>query len=293
MKGSRAIAMLLLSLVAGVAAVLLAARWLAQQADTTSRRIAVLSRDVDIGQPLDASMVELVPWVATAMPRGAFSDPKDLQGRVVISALQRGEPVLEARLAPVGARGGLSAVIPSGKRAITVKVNEVAGVAGFALPGSFVDVMVNTQDDQQRPVSKIVLERVLVLAVAQEASRDDSKPKVVNAVTLEVTPDHAERLDLARSVGTLSLVLRNQIDADETVTNGTRKADLLGERRVEPPQVEARVEPPAAKGPVPRPAVRRVQPRPEVATAPVPTPPPEFHPGIEVIRGVQRSTADL
>lgn len=293
MKGSRAIAMLLLSLVAGVAAVLLAARWLAQQADTTSRRIAVLSRDVDIGQPLEANMVELVPWVATAVPRGAFSDPKDLQGRVVISALQRGEPVLESRLAPQGARGGLSAVIPSGKRAITVKVNEVAGVAGFALPGSFVDVMVNTQDDQQRPVSKIVLERVLVLAVAQEASRDDSKPKVVNAVTLEVTPEHAERLDLARSVGTLSLVLRNQIDAESTVTHGMRKADLLGDRRVEAPQVDARVDPSAVKATVARSAPRRVQPRPEVVTPPVPAQPPESQPGIEVIRGVQRSTADL
>ena len=133
-------------------------------------------------------------------------------------ALQRGEPLIESRLAPIGTKGGLSAVVPEGKRAITVRVNDVIGVAGFALPGNFVDVMVNTQEDggrrgdRDRSISKIVLERILVLAVAQEADRDSTKPKVVNAVTLEVSPTQAEMLDLARSVGTLSLVLRNQTD---------------------------------------------------------------------------------
>ena len=102
-------------------------------------------------------------------------------------------------------------------------------MAGFALPGNYVDVLVNTQDDRERPVSKIVLERILVLAVAQEASRDDTKPRVVNAVTLEVMPDEAERIDLARSVGNLSLVLRNQVDTNQAQTDGIRKADLLGE----------------------------------------------------------------
>ena len=128
--------------------------------------------------------------------------------------------MLESRLAPEGAKAGLSAIVAKGKRAITVKVNEVVGVAGFALPGNYVDVMVNTQEegakatDKDTSLSKIVLERILVLAVAQETTTDPNKPKVVSAVTLEVTPEQAEKLDLARSVGTLSLVLRNQVDPE-------------------------------------------------------------------------------
>jgi len=112
-------------------------------------------------------------------------------------------------------------------------VNDVVGVAGFALPGNFVDIMVNTQNEgskrgeQDKAISKIVLERILVLAVAQESDRDGTKPKVVNAVTLEVQPAQAELLDLARSVGTLSLVLRNQVDPKPGATEGATKATML------------------------------------------------------------------
>ena len=210
MKGSRAVIMLLLSLVAGIAAVVLAARWLNERSDAASgSRIVVASRDIELGQPLNATMLRMVSWPAGALPAGALDKGEALVGRGLRGQLLKDEPVLESKLAPVGTKGGLSAVIGQGRRAITVRVNEVVGVAGFALPGNFVDVLVNTQDERDRPVSKIVLERILVLAVAQEASRDDTKPRVVNAVTLEVTPEQAERIDLARSVGNLSLVLRN------------------------------------------------------------------------------------
>ena len=128
--------------------------------------------------------------------------------------------------------GGLSAVISQGKRAITVRVNDVIGVAGFALPGNYVDIIVNTQREgeqsrRDQTISKIVLEKILVLAVAQEVSRDKTKPRVVNAVTLEVAPEEAEKIDLARSVGSLSLVLRNQIDPHATQTTGITKNDLI------------------------------------------------------------------
>lgn len=280
--------MLLLSLVAGIVAVVLASQWMSRQNDPGARRIAVISRDVDIGQMLGAHNVELVPWAASAVPRGAFADPKLVDGRVVIGAMQRGELVLESRLAAVGARAGLSAVIPEGKRAISVKVNEVVGVAGFALPGSHVDVMVNTQDDLQKPVSKIVLERILVLAVAQEANRDENKPRVVSAVTLEVTPQQAERLDLARSVGNLSLVLRNQIDTDSAQTVGIRKSDLLGDRVVIAPAAVPQPVAVVAAKPRPRPAQKAAEPaQPPVAATPEP------RPSVEVIRGVQRSSAQL
>jgi len=118
---------------------------------------------------------------------------------------------------------------------MTVRVNDVVGVAGFALPGNFVDILVSTQEERRLSVpgerelsiSKLVLERILVLAVAQEASQGDTRPRVVNAVTLEVTPAQAEQLDLARSVGQLSLVLRNQVDQAPTRTSGATKRSLL------------------------------------------------------------------
>lgn len=286
MKGTRAVVMLLLSLVAGIAAVVLAARWLNERSEAASgAQVVVADRDLDLGQPLNASMLRLVPWPAGAVPAGSFDKVEALDGRVLRGQLLKDEPVLESRLAPVGTKGGLSAVIAEGRRAITVKVNEVVGVAGFALPGNYVDVLVNTQDEAERPVSKIVLERILVLAVAQEASRDDTKPRVVNAVTLEVTPEQAERIDLARSVGTLSLVLRNQIDQSPTATAGIRKQDLLSGRAVAPAPVAA-----ASNGVAPpRPVVRRTTPRPAAPGAP----PVEDKGNVEVIRGVQRSNADL
>lgn len=276
MKSSRAIVMLLLSVMAGLAAVVLAARWLSQQAVGPAQQfVVVASRDVNLGQPITPVMVELVPWPSAAVPKGAYANVSELDGRVLRIGLQRGEPILESRLAPVGTRGGLSAVIADGKRAITVRVNEVVGVAGFALPGNFVDVMVSTKDTQQRAVSKIVLERIMVLAVAQEASRDDTKPRLVNAVTLEVSPDQAERLDLARSVGTLSLVLRNQVDSQPAPTVGVRTADLLGIEQ--------------AAQPAPRPAPKRI--------ARAPAPPPVEKPAepatVEVIRGLHRAATKL
>jgi len=240
MKNARAIFMLLIALVAGIAAVVSASRWLVQQSSGSVKQVAVASNDLNLGQPLNAEQVRLVSWPTASVPPGAFTDLKSLDGRVVRTSLQRGEPILDSKLAPVGTKGGLSAVIGEGKRAITVRVNDVVGVAGFALPGNLVDVIVNTNEPEQKggatpgSISKIVLEKILVLAVAQQVSRDDTQPKVVNAVTLEVTPEQAEKLDVARSVGTLSLVLRNQVDTAAVDTGGATKITLLKMPAVEP-----------------------------------------------------------
>lgn len=239
MKNMRAILMLLIALVAGVAAVVSASRWLVQQSSSSVRQVVVAANDLNLGQPLNGSQLQLVSWPAGSVPPGAFQDVKALEGRVVRTSLQRGEPVLDGKLAPIGTKGGLSAVINDGKRAITVRVNDVVGVAGFALPGNYVDVIVNTNEEarnaQNSNISKIVLEKILVLAVAQQVSRDDTQPKVVNAVTLEVTPEQAEKLDVARSVGTLSLVLRNQMDVADINTGGATKGTLLGKTPEAPP----------------------------------------------------------
>lgn len=241
MKSTRAIVMIVVSVAIGLAAVVLASRWVAQQATVATNKVVVAARDIDLGTRLTPEMLKLVEWPRGSIPPGAVQDTNTLlkdEARVVRVSLTRGEPVLDSKLAPLGTKGGLSAVIKEGKRAITVRVNDVVGVAGFALPGNYVDIVVNTLDDaskaagKDKPISKIVLERILVLAVAQEVGRDETKPKVVNAVTLEVTPDEAEKIDLARSVGTLSLVLRNQIDEKSVETEGITKRDLL--KRSEP-----------------------------------------------------------
>jgi len=233
MKNRRAFMMMAAAIVLGLGAVAMASRLLLRQAPSSANRIVVAATDVSLGQRLSSDMLKSSDWPADSVPPGALRDPLVLNGRVLKSSVLRGEPLTEAKLAPVGTLGGLSALITEGKRAITVRVNDVIGVAGFALPGNFVDILVSTQatagaqhDDQA--ISKIVLERILVLAVAQEVSRDDTKPRVVNAVTLEVAPEQAEKLDLARSVGTLSLVLRNQVDPQPGTTAGATKTSLLG-----------------------------------------------------------------
>lgn len=262
MKNRRALMMMALAVVFGLAAVVLASRWLLRQTPGSSNKIVVAAADVSLGQRLTPEMLKSLDWPADSLPRGALTDASRLAGRVLKTSVLRDEPLSEAKLAPAGTLGGLSALISEGKRAITVRVNDVVGVAGFALPGNFVDIIVNTQSagaGNEHAISKIVLERILVLAVAQEVGRDETKPRVVNAVTLEVTPAQAENLDLARSVGTLSLVLRNQVDPRPGVTDGATKVTLLGAHAA--PAVAAEPAAGPAAAPKPRAQLASVTPR--------------------------------
>jgi pilus assembly protein CpaB len=252
MKNLKAIALILAALVLGLAAAAYATGWVSRQAGISANKVVVAAVDIEPGSKINTEMLSTIDWPAGAVPQGAFKETKALQDRIARAAIVAGEPLLERKLAPPGTLGGLSAVIAEGKRAMTVRVNDVVGVAGFALPGNYVDVVVNAQQDegrgaQARQVSKTVLERVLVLAVAQEAGRDDTKPKVVSAVTLELSPQDAEKLDLARSVGTLSLVLRNQVDKEPVATSGITKNELFGEMKQAAPR-------PVAAAPRPAPA---------------------------------------
>ncbi|NMG74356.1 Flp pilus assembly protein CpaB [Aromatoleum diolicum] len=275
---AKGLVFLFVAMLAGLAAVVLGTRWLQDKAGADGNRIAVAAVELQLGGRITPEAIRLVDWPSGSTPTGAFTDLAALDGRVAITGIQPGEPVLESRLAPVGTKGGLSAVVPDGKRAITVRVNDVVGVAGFTLPGNYVDIMVNTEaaganrNNQDQMISKIVLERILVLAVAQEANRDETKPRVVNAVTLEVTPEQAERLDLARSVGNLSLVLRNQVDSNPTATAGITKAMLL----------RTSVEVPPAPAPVKTAAPRRTSAKPRPAAV------PSAQVCVEVIRGVNK-----
>ena len=224
--------MIAASIIIALMAVVLASRWISEQASLATSKVVVAAGDINLGTRLTPEMIRLADWPAGSVQKDSFSDIKALDTRVTRVSLQRGEPLTEAKLAQRGATGGLSAVVTEGKRAMTVRVNDVVGVAGFALPGNFVDILVSTQEESKGAnkdlnISKLVLERILVLAVAQESTQNETKPKVVNAVTLEVTPEQAEKLDLARSVGQLSLVLRNQVDLTPTLTAGATKQSLL------------------------------------------------------------------
>lgn len=290
MRNARALIMLGISVLVAAVTVIFASRWLNEQGNLATVKVVVAKSEIQPGSPLTQDHVTLADWPRSSKPQGAFENPDPLLkdgGRVVSTALAPGEPVLESKLAAVGSKGGLSAVITPGKRALTVKVNEIVGVAGFTLPGNYVDIMVNTQDESERPISKIVLEKILVLAVAQEAERDPTKPKVVNAVTLELSPQEAEKLDLARNLGSLSLVLRNQLDSNDLTSAGARRKDLLLR--------EPALEPVADKSAVvaPRVVVKRVvvQAKPaQEPTAPAPVAEVEK---IEVIKGLTRTEVEF
>ena len=277
MKSTRALIMIVVSLLLGSVAVWLAARWVGQQASENTSKVVVTTVNVDPGALLLPTMLRSVNWPADSIPAGSFPDIKKLEGRVSGTTLFAGEPVLEAKLAPLGATGGLSTAIQKGKRAISLQVNEIVGVAGYIRPGSLVDVMVNTREGGTGDVaiSKIILEKVLVLAVAQDDKRDQTKPKVVSTVTLEVEPQEAEKIDLARNIGTLSLVLRNPLDSASAVTPGAHRRDVVSQGA-------------AAPTPTPTPA----------PSAPRPSGPPRASPppasgttSVEVIRGVQKANS--
>jgi pilus assembly protein CpaB len=266
MRNLKALGLLVLAIVTGLAAALYAAGWVAQRGSVASRKVAVAAVDIELGTKINPQMISTVDWPASSVPDGAFADIKSVQDRVVKVAIPRGDAILERKLSPPGSKGGLAAVIAEGKRAMTVRVNDVVGVAGFALPGTYVDVMVNTQQEKPKgegrsPISLTVLEHVLVLAVAQEASRDETKPKVVSAVTLELSPGDAEKLDLARSVGTLSLVLRNQLDKNTVATSGVTREQLLHLKQVADIQQPLKPIPAVVRTRTPFPIVKAALPR--------------------------------
>lgn len=279
MRNIRPVGALMLALVLGLAAAAYAATWLQKQSASNTLQVVVAQRDLQMGTRLQPDMLQTISWPKAAAIQEPLTTLDQAVDRVIHTPVLRGEPLLQSKLAPLGEKGGLSSVLAPGQRAVTVKVNEIVGVAGFALPGNFVDVMVNTPDSQNQPVSKIVIERIQVLAVAQDVSTNENKPRVVNAVTLQVSPQQAEQIDLARSVGTLSLVLRSQSDNTPVQTAGARKLDLV-------PQVATAVAAITSKSTPPRPRAT-----PPAVTAPTaaPSPPMPEPARFEVIRGLSLS----
>jgi pilus assembly protein CpaB len=245
--------------------------------EVTTVSTVVAAHPIRLGDRITKDHVKVVDWPADAPMPGAYTKVEDVLERGVISPLAENEPLTESKLAPIEAGVGLPPSIPEGMRALSVKVNEVIGVAGFVVPGTRVDVMATIagrQQDQQS-TTRVVVSNVQVLTAGtrydQEKAKDgEAIPSTV--VTLLVTPEDAERVTLASTEGQLMLTLRNPLDVAPTQTTGVRTAGLFGGQ-------------PAAPVPPMKPGLgRRAKP-----VAPVVAPPPPAARTVEAIRGAKRT----
>ena len=248
---SSTIIMIAVAVVFGLLAVFVAQSWLNSQAEArlrsleaqkvqpvSAQTIVVASRQLRFGNELSASVLREMPWPADAVPQGAFrSIPEVLTAgkRVVLTAIEANEPVLASKITGLGQRATLSATIGEGHKAVTIRVNDVDGVAGFVLPGDRVDVMLSRQLEKNSAINDVVLKNTRVLAVDQLADERSDKPSVAKAVTLEVDLAGAQKLSLASQVGTLSLALRKAGDQDSTASRPITLADLVNSRSSDDP----------------------------------------------------------
>jgi pilus assembly protein CpaB len=201
-------------------------------ASMPTRSVVVAASDLDVGASISRDDVRVVEWPQSSVPKEAISDPKEVIGRGLIMPVVQSEPILPVKLASKDAGAGLPPAIPPGLRAVSVRVNEVIGVAGYVLPGTRVDVLatVNPTNQQSDITSKVILTNVQVLAAGTKIERDarDNKPIPVSVVTLLVAPEESERLTLAATEGKIQLALRNPLDKTIPNTPGIRPAALLG-----------------------------------------------------------------
>jgi pilus assembly protein CpaB len=250
---------------------LIASKLSAQPKAVPTTQVVVAARNLELGTLIKETDLTTAGWAAAPPPK-AILKKEDLLGRGVVQAIYEGEPILETRLAPKGAGGGLAATIPTGMRAVAVRVNEVIGVAGFVLPGMRVDVLISGAAPGPTQAAGIqartLLQNIEVLSAGQNIQRDaEGKPNPVQVVNLLVSPEQAETLSLASSETKIQLVLRNPLDKEIAKTPGTAVANLFGQR----------VERPAAQRSAPR--ITHVMPA--VAKAPPPV-------VVEVIQGGRR-----
>ena len=201
-----------------------------QRAKAQSVDIVVAAHDLHVGAQLDPTEVKLVRWSLDSMPPGAFTDVAAVNGKYVKTPFVENEPIVGDRLfSGVKTAGMMPLLIPSGMHAMSVPVDEVSDISGFVLPGAHVDILVSISDQStgSQPFSKIVLQNVEVLAVAQEIEEAKDEPKVVKVITVLVTPEEAERLSLASHDGTLRLALRNYDDKKIVMTGGSDVGNML------------------------------------------------------------------
>ncbi|MBX9600972.1 MAG: Flp pilus assembly protein CpaB [Bryobacteraceae bacterium] len=254
------------------------------KSDSGDKDIVVATRPLVMGVTIKPQDVKTVKIVTSAFPKGAFSKVEEVIDRPVVSNILVDEPVIDGRLAARGSGLGLAPTIPVGMRAATVRVNDVAAVAGFVLPGMRVDVLVTGRPPEGNDnMTTTCLQNMLVLSAGQTLQPDPRGQAIQAAtVTLLATPEQAEILTLANNEGRLQLVLRNSVDQDVAKTPGRTAAELYGAR---PAKKEA-------EEPRPRPVIRAsVAPPPApVAAAPPPPPPPDQ---VVMIRGTKKEVEVL
>jgi pilus assembly protein CpaB len=244
-------------------------------------QVALATKDLEVGAVLKEDDVKVAEWPG-AIPAGATTQVKDIIGRGVITAIFAKEPIIESRLAPKGAGGGMASMIPPGMRAVAVRVNEVVGVAGFVVPGTHVDILIsgNTPGGNAAmgTLTQTLLQNIEVLSAGQDFKKDtEGKPIAVQVVNMLVTPTQAEQLSLASSQTSIQLVLRNPLDHEIAKTPGTALGHLFNGGRMQPlPDSSAR----------PRTASQRVAPAPIPMHAAAPPAPPKEIPFVmEIISG--------
>jgi pilus assembly protein CpaB len=298
MRNKRFFIVLVGALIFGVLAAVSVSKYLssAQAYSKNLNKIAVAKVAIPIGSKIIPEQIMVVQFPKESTPDGAFESPEKLAGRVAVTNIAAREPITESRLAPEGTAAGLSAIIPEGYRAMTVKVDDAAGISGFIQPGTLVDVVVvidpREGSGMQDPISKIVLQNIKVLANGQniDKPKDEREANSVKAVTLQVTPEQAEKLALASSEGKLQLVMRSQIDQGDEQTQGVNKRQLLsGDKAVPAP------EPGSLKSEQPKTEskpVRKVSfaPKP-VNAAPAPQPTPRA--SVEMIEGAKKRSVEF
>jgi len=235
----------------------------------------VAARSLPVGSMIAKRDVKTVPWPADNPPAGGFTSEDGVVGRGLVGAIVENEPVTESKLAPRESGAGLPPTIPPGMRAISVKVDEVIGVAGFVVPGTRVDVLVSISEGQNS-VARAIVGNVQVLTAGTRYDQDqakDGKPIPSTVVTLAVTPEDAERVALAASMGRIMLTLRNPLDTQPIETAGAQMNNLL----------RSPVATPAGEKPVKTRAVK--------AAPPPPPPPPAASPlfTVETIKAAKRA----
>jgi pilus assembly protein CpaB len=240
-------------------------------------QVVVAAASLPMGTRLHANHLRTVAWPSRNPVQGAFADPKELIDRGVIVPIAENEPITSSKIASLEAGAGLAPVIPEGMRAISVKVNEVVGVAGFVVPGARVDVLVTVTNvktgGSDEPMTRTVVSKVEVLTAGTKYDQEKSKdgePIPTSVVTLAVLPEDGERIALASNEGKITLALRNPLDVASTDTKGIRLAALM-------------------RGTGPDPVVDPVRNR-VVARRPAPSPPPPPIYTVEAIRAAKRSS---
>ena len=235
------IVMIAFAVVFGLLAVFLANAWLNNRADEARRSleaqrktappahtIVVARRPLRFGDVLGTLSLREMPWPEDSMPAGAFGRVSDLTAtkRIVLASIEVNEPILASKITGPGQRATLSAMLNDGMKAVTIRVNDVEGVAGFTQPGDHVDVVLTRPGERKTSVNDVIIQNVRVLAVDQLADQTSEKPLVVKAVTLEVDETGGQKLALASQVGTLSLLLRKAGEVKEAASRQLTNADL-------------------------------------------------------------------